>query len=84
MQETVGTTAQASDDHPPDLVQHHLVFFLQVRLGEKEALDSTLRFFEDRAERLEQLEFYQVRVSTCANPYFTSARLYEGVLNKKV
>ena len=34
---------------------------LQVRLGEKEALDSTLRFFEDRASRLDGLEYYQER-----------------------
>jgi len=34
---------------------------LQVRLGEKEALDSTLRFFEDRASRLNALEYYQER-----------------------
>jgi len=33
----------------------------QVRLGEKEALDSTLRFFEDRASRLSDLEYYQER-----------------------
>lgn len=32
----------------------------QVRLGEKEALDSTLRWFEARADRIGSLEFYQV------------------------
>ena len=32
----------------------------QVRLGEKEALDSTLRWFEARADRIASLEFYQV------------------------
>ena len=30
-------------------------------VGEKEALDSTLRFFEDRASRLDGLEYYQER-----------------------
>lgn len=30
-------------------------------MGEKEALDTTLRFFEERASRLERLEFYQER-----------------------
>ena len=34
---------------------------VQIRLGEKEALDTTLRFFEDRASRVNQLEFYQER-----------------------
>lgn len=33
----------------------------QVRLGEKEALDSTLRWFEARADRIASLEFYQVQ-----------------------
>ena len=33
----------------------------QVRLGEKETLESTLKFFDDRIERLSELEFYQVR-----------------------
>jgi hypothetical protein len=32
----------------------------QVRLGEKEALDSMLRWFEARADRIGSLEFYQV------------------------
>ena len=32
-----------------------------MRLGEKETLESTLKFFEDRFERLSDLEFYQVR-----------------------
>lgn len=31
-----------------------------MRLGEKEALESTLKFFDDRIERLASLEFYQV------------------------
>lgn len=35
-------------------------FDMQVRLGEKEGLDTALRWFEDRAKRLEQLEYYQV------------------------
>ncbi len=39
---------------------------LQVRLGEKEGLDATLRFFEDRAQRLDQLEYYQVQILCCA------------------
>lgn len=34
---------------------------MQVRLGEKEALDTTLRFFEERASRLKELEYYQER-----------------------
>ena len=33
----------------------------QVRLGEKEGLASTLRFFEDRLARLDRLEYYQER-----------------------
>ena len=32
-----------------------------MRLGEKEALDGTLRFFEERRGRLRELEFYQER-----------------------
>ena len=32
---------------------------LQVRLGEKEALEATLQFFESRAKRLGDLEYYQ-------------------------
>ena len=35
----------------------------QVRLGEKEALDSTLRWFEERFDRIASLEFYQVHLS---------------------
>ena len=31
-------------------------------MGEKETLESTLKFFEDRFERLSDLEFYQVRL----------------------
>jgi [ribulose-bisphosphate carboxylase]-lysine N-methyltransferase len=34
---------------------------LQVRLGEKEALDSLLGFFEGRAADLTALEYYQER-----------------------
>ena len=37
----------------------------QVRLGEKEALDSTLRWFEARADRIASLEFYQVPRPAC-------------------
>ena len=33
----------------------------KVRLGEKETLESTLGFFDDRIERLSDLEYYQVR-----------------------
>jgi hypothetical protein len=33
----------------------------QVRLGEKEGLDTALRWFEDRSQRLDKLEYYQVR-----------------------
>jgi hypothetical protein len=33
----------------------------QMRLAEKEALYATLRFFEERFDRLAQLEFYQAR-----------------------
>lgn len=32
-----------------------------MRLGEKEALDSTLRWFEERFARISTLEFYQER-----------------------
>ncbi|KAK9826401.1 hypothetical protein WJX81_000123 [Elliptochloris bilobata] len=38
-----------------------LAMAVQVRLGEKEALDSTLRWFEARADRIASLEFYQER-----------------------
>ncbi len=34
----------------------------QVRLGEKEGLDTALRWFEDRSRRLDKLEYYQVRI----------------------
>lgn len=34
---------------------------VQVRLGEKEALESTLEFFESRKKRLGDLEYYQER-----------------------
>lgn len=37
----------------------------QVRLGEKEGLDTALRWFEDRSKRLDQLEYYQVRNAIC-------------------
>ena len=37
-----------------------LLLTCQVRLGEKETLESTLKFFDDRIERLSELEFYQV------------------------
>ena len=33
----------------------------QMRLAEKETLDATLRFFEERYDRIGQLEFYQAR-----------------------
>lgn len=36
----------------------------QVRLGEKEGLDTALRWFEDRSQRLDKLEYYQVRFCT--------------------
>lgn len=35
--------------------------FMQVRLGEKESLDSALSFFESRQQRLDDLEYYQER-----------------------
>ena len=34
---------------------------MQVRLGEKEALDSCMSFFEARRQRIPELEFYQTR-----------------------
>lgn len=34
---------------------------VQIRIGEKEALDTTLQFFEERFGRLSRLEFYQER-----------------------
>eukprot|EP00884_Botryococcus_braunii_P017311 jgi/Botrbrau1/4263/Bobra.0390s0003.1 len=34
---------------------------VRARLGEKEALTTTLRFFEDRLQRLDNLEYYQER-----------------------
>ena len=37
------------------------MYLIQVRLGEKEALDSALSFFESRRERLGNLEYYQER-----------------------
>ena len=49
-------------------VQGHRVMHVlvrQVRLGEKEALDSTLRWFEARADRIASLEFYQVPRPAC-------------------
>ncbi len=33
----------------------------QVRLGEKEALDSVLGWFEERQKQLDELEYYQER-----------------------
>jgi hypothetical protein len=38
----------------------------QVRLGEKEGLDTALRWFEDRSQRLDKLEYYQVRSRICS------------------
>lgn len=35
--------------------------FLQIRIGEMEALDSTLQFFEERFGRLQKIEYYQER-----------------------
>ena len=32
-----------------------------MRLGEKETLDVTMRYFEDRMSKLKQLEYYQER-----------------------
>ena len=46
---------------PVMLRSKQMPLYYQVRLGEKEALDSTLRFFEDRALRLDALEYYQER-----------------------
>lgn len=34
---------------------------VRVRLGEKEALDACLRFFEERSGNLPRIEYYQVR-----------------------
>ncbi len=34
---------------------------MQARLGEKETLDVTLRYFEDRKSKLDQIEYYQER-----------------------
>ena len=34
---------------------------MQVRLGEKEALDSASSFFESRRKRIDDLEYYQER-----------------------
>lgn len=34
---------------------------MQARLGEKETLDVTLRYFEDRKSKLDRLEYYQER-----------------------
>ena len=38
-----------------------VLFAVQVRLGEKETLDVTMRYFEDRTSKLNQLEYYQER-----------------------
>ena len=42
------------------IITDALLLTCQVRLGEKETLESTLKFFDDRIERLSELEFYQV------------------------
>lgn len=34
---------------------------MQIRIGEREALETTLQFFEERVERLDRLEYYQER-----------------------
>ena len=34
---------------------------MQARLGEKETLDVTLRYFEDRKSKLDRVEYYQER-----------------------
>ena len=47
---------------------------MQVRLGEKETLESTLKFFDDRIERLSELEFYQVGTGFLL-PYITASLL---------
>lgn len=39
----------------------HIFCTVQVRLGEKEALDSLLGYFEGRATDLKALEYYQDR-----------------------
>jgi hypothetical protein len=36
-----------------------------VRLGEKEGLETAMRWFSDRAKRLDKLEYYQVSTETC-------------------
>lgn len=38
-----------------------LTVIVQARLGEKETLDVTLRYFEDRKSKLDRLEYYQER-----------------------
>ena len=38
-----------------------LTVIMQARLGEKETLDVTLRYFEDRKSKLDRLEYYQER-----------------------
>lgn len=42
-------------------LDHFLGCYTQARLGEKETLDVTLRFFEDRQSKLNELEYYQER-----------------------
>lgn len=39
-----------------------------MRLAEKETLDATLRFFEERFDRIGQLEFYQVPPKPAGKP----------------
>jgi hypothetical protein len=43
------------------LMYHTWLSLLQVRLGEKEALDGLMAFFEGRAADLKALQYYQVR-----------------------
>ena len=55
-------TRQLPRPPPPSPPPHtHTLPTCQVRLGEKEALDSLLRFFEQRETLLPTLEFYQER-----------------------
>lgn len=56
-----------------------------MRLGEKETLESTLKFFDDRIERLSELEFYQVRdCIVCAMHQFTLTLELLDPVNSKV
>ena len=45
----------------PAVLTFTQLLLLQVRLGEKETLDVTLRYFEDRKSKLDRLEYYQER-----------------------